>query len=225
MFSFLISAPLFADDDEARLKVGVFGESVFKPAWEAVIKDVGLDVEYISSRSAKRRKLFVEDKLDMDCCSIVEWRTRPLEMEKQIYTIPFFVSTQIIIQHKDAQIKYDKPSDLRQYRVAILNDHTQIHQEYFGSTISAANFEGLFKLIADGQADISMINEQEFLFQKAKYDWPVVRGKVYHQLLMRARLHKRNKHLLPMINRSIAKLKKNGTIDVLIGKAMRASMH
>ncbi len=220
----LFNAGLQAQEASKPLTVGRSDHSVFKSVWVAVLEEAEIDFIEREARANIRRFWFVENDIQLDCCSIPEWRSRPMELATQIYTNPIFYSLQFFIHHEDTSIMYQQPSDLSLYRVAVIKGHTHMHEEHFGSSVEVDGFEELFKAIADGRADIASVNEQEFRFQMGRKAWPIVRGPIFHHLPLRARVRKEHADLVPRLNEAIARLKRSGRIDGLIGQAMRDEM-
>lgn len=218
-------AHLYADGPSQRLLAGSSDHSVFQSVWSALLKEASIDADLRLAPANIRRFWFVENTVQLDCCSIPEWRQRPAELATQIYTDPIFYSLQFFIHHKDMVVEYNKPEDLLNYRVAVITGHTHMHEEFFGARVEANSFTTLFELIAEGRADIASVNEQEFHFQMGRRDWPVVRGPVFHHLPLRARVRNEYAYLVPLLNDAITRLKLNGQIDTLIGQAMRGEIY
>lgn len=224
MIFFALPALAGAAEKDVQLRAGSSEHSVFKSVWVAILEEAGIEVNLQPARAKVRRFWFVENDIQLDCCSIPEWRQRPAEVAAQLYTNTIFQSVQFFIHHKDMAIQYTEPRDLSAYRVGVISGHTHVYEEYFRERVEVPNFRELFKLIADGKADIASVNEQEFKFQMGQDQWPIVRGPVFHRLALRARVRKEHVHLLPRLNDAIARMRAAGRIDEIIGKAMRGEM-
>lgn len=210
---------------ERTYSAGCSDQSVFRSVWEAILQDAKVRATIKALPAENRRQAFIENKIQLDCCSIPEWRQRPEEMAQQIYTRPIFYTVQFFIHHKDMAFHYKEPKDLAKYRMGVIKGHSLVYEEYFGGKVEAANFKELLELVAARKADIASINEQEFKYQMGQRDWPVVRGPEYHRLPLRARIRIEHEYLLPRLNLSISRLQKSGKIDALIGAAMRAEIY
>lgn len=224
-FALLVHTGISAANQQDRLRAGSSEHSVFKSVWTAILEETGLEVGITPARARVRRFWFVDDQIQLDCCSIPAWRGRPAELEMQLYTDVLFDSVQFLIHHEDMKIQYNGPDDLSRYRVGVIVGHSHIHEEKFGSKVVVNSYSELFKLIAEGGADIASANEQEFRFQMGRADWPIVRGPIFHRLSLRARVRKEHAELVPKLNQAIEKLRKNGKIDMLIGTAIRDEVY
>ncbi len=221
--SFLLPVSgVYAED---KVVAGISKQSVLRTAWRAILDETGLPIELKTLQAKDRRLQFVEGRIDLDCCSIPEWRTKPEEMAVQLYTEPFFVSAQFFIYHETMPFHYKTPADLKSKTIAVIRGHDHLHQEYFGDKVLVDDFRELFEAVSDGRADIAIVNEQEFKFQMSQYDFPVAQGDVFHRLAARARVHKSRADLLPKLNGAIKKLKSSGEINMLIGREMRKRMY
>lgn len=221
--SFLLPANHLLAEDE--IYAGISKQSVLRSAWKAILKETGLPVKLLPMAADMRRADFIKGDIILDCCSIPEWRTEPEEVAVQLYTEPFFVSAQFFIYHETIPFHYRSPEDLKDQTVAVIKGHNHLHQEYFGAVYPVENFTEMFRAVANGNADIAIVNEQEFKFQISQYNFPVSMGDVYHRIAARARVHKSRADLLPVLNAAIKKLRSQGDINMLVGMAMREQIY
>lgn len=196
-------------------------DSIFETVWIEILREAQIDFRGLPALAKDRRRMFVQGKIVLDCCSIPEWRSRPDELNTQLFTSHFFFAAQLLMHRKDRSINVDAHEDMAHYTVAVIKGHDHVGSEHFGNVVWVRDFEGLFSAVVGGLADAALVNEQEFLYQTRDKKWPVVLGKVYMRLPIRARVHKSRADLLPRINDAIGRLKASGKIDALVGAAIR----
>jgi len=221
----LVAMEFLEHDQAPVLQAGSPEHSIFRSVWEAILAEAAINADIHPSAVNVRRFWFVENTIQLDCCSIPEWRKGEAEKGVQLFTDPIFESVAFFIHHQNFTMTYSKPVDLLRYKVGVIKGYTYRHEEYFGEQIEARDFTDLFEMIASGRADIATVNSQEFLYQMGQKKWPIVKGPVFHRISFRARVRKEHADLLPALNAAIFRMKKNGEIDRLIGQALREKIY
>ncbi|SDD36257.1 substrate-binding periplasmic protein [Kordiimonas lacus] len=223
IFCFLFAFAVLTENSLAqdRVRTGHSSASVFNDVWQAILKEADIQPEFVITTDDEKRRLFIEGALELDCCTIPEWRNRPEERAVQLYTSHFFYSALHIVHRPDLPIVYRAPEDLGAYRVSVVRGHDYVHGEFFGSTVLAGSIDEAFQMVADGYADMAIANKQELMFRKKGQSLPLVLGPELHTLAMRARVHKSRPDLLDRLNDAIARMKERGDINIAIGAAIR----
>lgn len=195
--------------------------SAFKDLWHAVVEEAGINAHYIAMSRGERRDAFTKGTLAMDCCSLPEWRSRPEEQAVQHYTNPIFYTVEHLIVHKDSVKDYSGAIDFSGLKVAMVKGFKHRGQATFGEIIFAPTMSQVYALVAEGEADVTFANNQEFWRRQRLQELPLMLGPVHEQTLLRARVHEKWAPLVPQINAAIQKLRKNGALNLKMGQRLR----
>lgn len=195
--------------------------SVFRDAWHAILSEADLEPEMVDMAHEKRRQMFVQGDLILDCCSVKIWRERPEEKAVQLWSKPFFYTVDHLILQEGRQYDLGSPTKLQAYRVGVVHGFTYPSEESFGVRVERTTLAEVFDAIARGEADLTIANHQEFRRQQKLKHRPLVLGPEHQRLFLRARVHKSRPDLLVRIDEAIEKLQSSGQIALLTGQRLR----
>jgi len=207
---------------ERLIQAGQGGSAGFRSVWQAILEDTGLNVQIINAPQARKRMLFSSGIFALDCCSVPAWRTLPEEEDVQLYSDVIYETHERYITLRGAGIDITDPIQLKGYRVAAVRGYNYPFEHLFGVTVLGNSIEDVLELVSAGRAQVAIVSETDFLMSMAKTARPLEMGEVNAVAALRARVHKDYADLLPMLNRSIAKLKETGRIEALVKRAVTA---
>ncbi|MCJ9428042.1 substrate-binding periplasmic protein [Kordiimonas marina] len=197
--------------------------SAYSPAWHAILKEAGIDAQFITAQQAERRRLFVAGRLVADCCTIPEWRQRPEEQATQLYTNPFFYAVDHIVFKAGDPSPPTSGPDLRTRRVATVTGFDYVGGDNFGTRVETESMNAALAAVAEGRADAVIVNVQEFMRLQRMEHRPLTLGREYHRVNLRARVHKDYPQLVPRLNAAIVRLRRAGKVEALVGAALRGA--
>lgn len=221
----LLSPLAFVPAAQAEpLRVGLIDSTIYDDAIVAIVKEAGFEAEIIHETVDILREQFVRGELDMDCCSIPEWRTRADEAEVQLFSDHFFVAADHLILGPNVKKPAEgAPLNLEGLRFAAVKGFNYTLDDQIRLRVPVDTIEDAFAALAHGRADVTVFGVQEFFRMQATNPLPVVLGPVTQRYGLRIRVHKDHVDQLPQLNAAIARMKSDGRIDALIGTALRAS--
>jgi len=213
---FSATAPALADPAEAPLRVGMGDSHGVETGWVAIMKEAGITIERVKVSHARRRRMFLEGFILVDCCMTPEWRDTEEDNAIQLFTDVFYQSQEVYIFGSGTAVPITKLTDLSALRVAVIRGFSYVNAEYFGSTILALNLSSQFTLVESGRADMAIVSKVDFLHYMARRPRALEIGGVQSVAGLRIRVHKSRADLIPRLNVAIANLKPSGALIKLI---------
>lgn len=218
----LFAAPAcLALEEREPVAAGHIEESVFRDVWQAVLLKSGIEFSLVRVSHEERRNLFIEGTIQLDCCSVKAWRAREAEMAVQLWTRPLFYTVDHLILKAGRQYDIKDPAALSDYSVAVVDGFTYPAEASFGSRVVVPSIAAALKAVAEGEADLTIVNSQEFRRLQKLEGLPLIMGPEHHRLVLRARVHKSRADLLPVLNEAIEQLHASGEIAKLTGARLR----
>jgi len=190
--------------------------SPYGVAWAEVLEEAGVKIELTKVAQGRRRRMFVEGRLDIDCCFTKEWRNRPNEQGVLLFTDPLYTTTERYIFKKGAVVDISDPRRLLSMRVAGVRGYTYVHQDLFGYRLSVQDVDAMLLLIEKDRAQVGIMSERYFLTDMKRNPRDLEMGGINSRAVLRAAVHKRHAHLLPQINKALKRLTDNGRIAAII---------
>ena len=124
---------------------------------------------------------------------------------------------------KNSNIVINKKDDLVNYRLTKVRGvkHTNNITQGLSNTYEMSSTEAMFKLLLSDKVDVVLTNTIDGNLALARLGLssitpmknPLVRLPLYHYI------HKKNQHLIPLIDSEIKRLKHNGELNLLISDA------
>lgn len=208
--------PLAKED----VAVGQSDSQGFSLAWQAILEEAGVRAQFIKVPHARKRRLFVQGLIALDCCVVPIWRARPEEKAVQLFSDVFYEAKEHYVFPKGFERDISAPGDLRSMRVAVIRGFDYHYSTFFGETLSAGNVAAQMDLLEARRAHVAIISGIDYRREMFRKPRDLALGGVNLVSGLRIRVHQSKAHLLPRINEAIASLKENGTIEALIHKAI-----
>lgn len=212
----IVGAPteLAAQEDVVR---AAQSDSVeFDRVWTAILNEAGLSVDIVTMPHNRKRSLFVAGDIVLDCCASPEWRKRPDEQAVQLFSDVFYESPEHYIFPKGR--KMDLAVSASSLRFAKVRGFAYSLEHQFAEEIEAADMEAVLDLLAAGEADVAIINRQDFDRRMRLKPRSLELGPVHFTADLRVRIHQSRADLLEPINQAIGRLKAVGRITSILGQ-------
>lgn len=203
---------------EDKIRVGQTDSIEFDKLYEAILTEAGINFEMVVVPTARKRRMFADGKILIDCCTAIEWRKRPKEIAVQLHSKPFFHSAEHYFFKTGSNVEIASHQDLKQYRLAIVRGFTYRNEESFGAVLKTTNIDEMMILVALGRAHVGLINPYDFNRRLASNPRPLRLGGQHEASPLRIRVHNSRADLLPRINAVIETFLSDGTIEKLQGR-------
>jgi len=208
-----------APSDKAALIATVF-TTPLEQVWQAVITEAGIPFKRTTALQGRRRRMFIEGFVTLDCCFSPSWRNRPEEQVVQLFTDSIYVTEIHYVFKKGQSIPIPTPHSLKNLRMAIVRGFDYTFQDYFGETIAANSPADAMNLVDLGRAHVTEYSRVQFEFDMARQPRDLELGGVSNYISLLARVHTSRADLLPRLNAAIARMKKDGRIQKILQTAI-----
>ncbi|MBL4788508.1 MAG: transporter substrate-binding domain-containing protein [Kordiimonadaceae bacterium] len=188
----------------------------FGAAWQAILETSGISVIETRVTQGRRRRMFLDGLLVLDCCFNPAWRNRPAETKVQLFTDSFFETRERYVFKKGQVVPIKSPKDLKGLVVVAVRGYTYTHEKYFGETILVQSTADVLRLIEAGRGHVSIISEVDFKARMMRTQRELELGALSGRVAIHARVHQDHAGLLPKLNAAIATLKKEGQLKKTI---------
>jgi ABC-type amino acid transport substrate-binding protein len=209
-------AALPAHASDAPVRVGQSDSIAYSRVFNAILTEAGIEADFLVAPHSRKRRMFIDGIIVVDCCASPVWRREPGEAEVQLFSDTFFHSPEHYVFRQGKVRPIDTPEVLKTIRVAKVRGFNYQDGAYFGETIEVRDMEDALDLLVAGRADVSMINEQDFRRRMRLKPRPLELGAERFVADLRVRVHKDRADLLPRINTAIAVLQQNGEIEKIL---------
>ena len=198
------------------LTVGQSDSVGFHAAWRAILEEAGIDATFISVPPERKRRLFVEGAILLDCCAAPIWRVRPQEVAVQRWSETFYLTREQYVFLKGQVVDIADQEMLATMRVATVAGFEYQDRAYFGVEVPGRNLGDVLKLLFAGRADVGIISNVDFIaLTKATPDRFELGG-VRVRAQQKVRVHRMVDYLLPRINDAITRLNSDGRLIELL---------
>jgi len=184
--------------------------------WQEILKEAAIPYEIIDVQEGRRRRMFVDGEITLECCFAPEWRNRKDEQLTQLFSDALHISEVRYVFKKGETIPIPSPTHLKDLRFAVVRDFSYIFEPYFGETIVANSPADAMRLVEVGRAHLTEAAKVLFNFEMAKNPRNLELGDIVDYKPIRVRVHVSRADLLPRLNAAIASLKKSGRIRQLL---------
>ncbi|MRI32055.1 hypothetical protein EOPP23_03450 [Endozoicomonas sp. OPT23] len=184
---------------------------------EAISKQAGIRFEYRYLPQARLRRLMVENDLDLEPGIDPIWRQEPIEVINSVYSIPFFLSDEVIMSHKPMSQTINKLSDLKKGKLCrILGFNYDENTQH--ESVTVLSEEKIIAMLLRKRCDYGVIplDIASHLSHKSKV--ALYRSEPLSIYKLSMRLNKEKAHLLPEIDKAIETLIDTGIVDKLLSK-------
>jgi ABC-type amino acid transport substrate-binding protein len=185
------------------VKVGQTSSAEFFRLYEAILGDAGIEFEMIVAPPQRKRRMFVDGEILIDCCSAIRWRQDREEIAVQLNSRTFINSAEHYFYHLESNAVVKSREDLTKYRFAIVRGFSYRDDDTFGSVVGAQDIQEMMAVVARGRADVGMINPYDFRRRMQKQPLPLRLGNAHEQSPLVIRVHKSRPDLLERINKVI----------------------
>ncbi|NVJ99696.1 MAG: transporter substrate-binding domain-containing protein [Alphaproteobacteria bacterium] len=209
--AFVAGGAAFATD---VIRAGQSDSVEFDRVWGAILDEAGLSVDVVTMPHARKRSAFVAADIVLDCCMSPVWRKRPDEEAVQLFSDAFYESPEHYVFARDASWNLD--TDAASLRFAKVRGFSYQLNHDFGTTIDAADIEAVLDMVAQGEADVGIINRQDFERRMRLKPRALALGPVHFVADLRVRIHNSRADLVEPINAAIAKLRNAGRIAEIL---------
>lgn len=197
-------------------------DSVFSSAWQLVLQEADINVRHKDIGLSEARKLFREGKIVLSCCASLAWRQHPEELQVQVFSEPFFYITNHLILRKGRRYIIPDPLDVRDFKVVIVEGYSFEENIQFGEVLRAPNLTQALQMVANGKADMTIANSQEYFGHQRTRALPIIMGPELNRHVLHARVHKSRPDILARVNSALARLHKSGQLDMVVAQSLRA---
>lgn len=206
---------VYADD---RVPVGQTDSVEFHKIYESILTDAGINYQMLVAPTARKRRMFVEGKILIDCCTTPSWRTHPEELATQLHSKTFIHSEEHYFFHQDSDIVIPSLDDLKDYRIAIVHSFVYANHDKFGQVVYATNIAEMMLLVALGRAQVGLINPYDFVRRLEQSPLPLRLGGLHELSPLSIRVHKSRADLLQKINAVIDDYLATGKVQKMLDK-------
>jgi len=210
----LASAGLLPASAGNQIRAGQSDSIEFDRVWSAILTEAGLDVEIVSAPHERKRDMFIKGEIILDCCAIPAWRQRPGEQAAQLFSDVFFQSAEHYVFRRGHGV--DPVENAAELRFVKVKGFVYDLKAPFGAVIEVHDIEEVLDHVASGEADIAIVNRQDFERRMRLKPRPLALGPVHTVADLRVRLHRSRADLMPAINRAIAALRSTGRIEDIL---------
>lgn len=201
---------------QAPIRAGQSDSVEFDRVWTAILDEAGLQVDIIGMPHQRKRSSFVAGEIVLDCCSSPVWRRRPDEQAVQLFSDVFYESPEHYVFARGRATDLDREAGA--LRFAKVKGFTYQLNHSFKSMVEVADIEAVLDMVAKGEADVGIVNRQDFERRMRLKPRPLELGPVHFVADLRVRVHNSRPELLEPINRAIATLKESGLIAAILGE-------
>lgn len=214
----VIDIPFYDSNRPPLIYVGEHYSGIYAEIFKAVLTRAGLSFNFQPTPNSRRRLLFEEGEVIIDCCANPEWRQRPLEKKYQLFTLPIDESADHYIFNRAKQLDVNAYSDLKAHVVGVIRGFSYSGSELFGHTVEVKTEEQLLEMVNLKRVDLAIMNKHvaEYYIKKKQLNLAI--GPLHEKKTLHIRLHKSNAELLPKLNKIIKELVDSGERERLIKK-------
>jgi len=216
----LAQAPTTPTNDVAIIAT-VF-TTPLEQVWQAVITEAGIPFKRTTALQGRRRRMFIEGFVTIDCCFSPAWRNRPEEQVVQLFTDSIYVTEIRYVFKKGETIPMPSPQRLRNLRFAVVRGFDYTFMDYFGEIIAVNSPADAMRLVELGRADVTESSKVQFEYDMARHPRALVLGDVSNYTSLHARVHISRADLLPRLNAAIGRMKKDGRIQKILKDAIQS---
>lgn len=208
---------------EKQQKIVVAGHglgSIYNDVFTQIMKKTGLTVTFVSQDYQSLRKSFLDKEIDIVCCASPNWRTKPQEIEVQLFSNAFFY---VVENYAYRPARFPKKFDPKDTTLifASVKGWSYSNILSINKQIIADSVIDALELVHSGKADFTIVNKQEFMGQQHKKKRNLILGERLKQSPLHIRVHKDRADLVPIINQAITEMRKNLEISKIIAASVR----
>lgn len=215
----LCTAQATQDDKPEPAKLAVIGTvhtTPFDALWQAILAEADIPFKITEVMQGRRRRMFIDGLITLDCCFSPTWRNRPEEQVVQLFTDSFYTTEIRYVFKKGNAVPIPSPRLLKDMRFAVVRGFSYTLEDFFGETIVAKSSNDALRLVALGRAQLTEVSKVIFDFEMAQWPKNLELGDLANYTNLHARVHISRAELLPRLNAAIARMKKSGAIEKIL---------
>lgn len=190
-------------DAEEIIPAGQTGSVEFNKLYEAILQDAGISYDMKVLPTNRKRRMFVEGEILIDCCTAKSWRNRPEEIAVQLNSREFIRSAEHYFFHRDRDAEIKSIEDLKRFSIAVVRGYVYRQEQFFGPRVAVADIAEMMRIVAAKRADIGIINPYDFRRRIKNTGLPLRMGGEHEASNLVIRVHKSRPDLLARINKVI----------------------
>ena len=222
--SWLPGAPAAAQDSAQTDttvpgKLAIIGSVHTTPidaVWQAILKEANIPFEVTEVMQGRRRRMFIDGLITLDCCFSPTWRNRPEEQVVQLFTDSFYTAEIRFVFKKGNVIPISSPEQIKYLRFAAVRGFAYTLEDFFGETIIGKSPSDTLRLVELGRAQVTEAAKVLFDSEMAHTPRALELGDLANYTNLHARVHISRADLLPRLNAAIARMKASGRIKQIL---------
>lgn len=188
-------------------EVGINSTQLFQEIWRTILIEAKIPHKFIVVPYERRRRAFEEGSLVMACCSAMRWRSRPGELETQIFSDPVMTIREYYVFQDGVQINRGDKAAMKAHLFVGIGGFTYEDIDETYNRMDVADWDELFRVFTAGRGDFTLINDAEYIWRADKYGGDIQLGPLHDTYSLRVRVRREYEHLLEPINSAIARLR------------------
>ncbi len=206
-----------AIDYDAPLPVALADSPALSRVWHGILNEAGLNTIVVAAQQGRRRRLFVDGFILLDCCAVPAFRDRAEEQAIQLFSDSFYEAREHYVFRRGETVPITDPEQLRNYSFAGVRGFEYSFSNYLSTRIDGRSVDDVLILIHKGRANLGTINDRDFAKLMAENPHDVELGEIIFTSDLRIRLHKSRSDLLPRINAEIERLNADNRLKKMVG--------
>ncbi len=187
-------------------------KGIYVELFNALFESTSYQIEYVYLSSARIRNEFKKNAIDIECCPLPTWRKG--EDDYSYYSNVAFTTEDIYIFPKD---KVPLSVSLEDKTIATVSGYGYLNDDKF-SRIDFNSEYSILRVVANLRVELGIVDRYiaDHLIKTKALSVDI--GPVHEKALRPIRVHKNKKHILPELNKAIARLKKDKKIKYIFEK-------
>lgn len=201
--------PFFWRDDSGAYK-GIYADTL-----RLIAAELRIELEFVPLSQARLRRHFIVGEIDIEAGVSTNLEVPPELQRVSLYSRPFGIVNEVIIYRPELSFPVFILKDLEGRRVATVRGTTvpdSLIREDFSNQLQIA------QRVHRGWNDIGLMKEDMALLYRREKDLNYEISLPYVSNPVTFRLHSAKRALLKRMNRSIARLEKQGELDRVVCK-------
>jgi hypothetical protein len=221
LLSVSVSLPVAAAEpttapQASAIPVGVASSDKVQRLWRTILEEADIPVAFVQAPISRKRRMFVEGRILLDCCSAKKWRDQPDEQRVQVWTRPLYANRDVYVFRAGEVQPVRTPFDLMTKKVAIVHGFSYEGLELFGQAVPGRNTADVLHLLAARRADVGIMSDGDFLALTEDRPDEFEMGNVRTVAEQRARAHTSVAHLIPQIENAVERLRQRNEMQALL---------
>jgi len=176
-------------------------KGIYVELFNTLFESTPYQIEYVYLSSARIRKEFKKNAIDIECCPLPTWRKG--EEDYSYYSNVAFTTEDIYIFPKN---KVPSFVSLTDKQIATVSGYGYLHDDKFSRIDFNSEFS-ILRMVASQRVEMGIVDRYIADHLIETKGLIVDLGPVHEKASRPIRVHKNKKHILPELNKAIARLK------------------